>query len=100
MYPLGLLIDRETWDDRRALESEQARVELGEINLSDSQLSLFEPVWDTFNSYIKEKEGDRGESGGDEFDYQAWAQIIEAAFLEEDKDLDGLLTQVEGLRFL
>lgn len=38
MYPLGLLIDRETWDDRRALESEQARVELGEINLSDSQL--------------------------------------------------------------
>ena len=38
MYPIGLISDKGTWDDRKVLETPQAKLELDEINLTDTQL--------------------------------------------------------------
>ena len=82
MYPLGMLHDKNTWDDNRALLYNRS-----DIELTEAELSAFQPVWSDFVLNRDYQIGDQ--------QYQ-----LESLFNTEDQDQDGFLSLEESQLFL
>ena len=100
MYPFGLTLDRNTWDDNQALVSKGAIVDpMDTLSLYAANL-----VWDDFvdrtdamtaselNQFIWRRQSESA--------YSDWVDLARQVFGQEDSNNDGRLNYKEGMDFL
>ena len=87
MYPVGLLLDADSWDDNRALAPENS--------LSAAEREAFAPVWRSFvagRGALTEAEAQSEiQKRRDPALKQLWEEEIETLFGEQDLNNDGFL---------